>query len=88
MHGGCRKCPHEQCQDTFRSCPYAGINRIRFNGSTLVGVSGENATPRNRGHYNVRKRQQRVLRIGGIDWNDATRNRPAAVLTPASAPVC
>jgi len=29
------------------SCPYAGINRIRFNGFTLSGVSGVTTTPRN-----------------------------------------
>lgn len=52
MHGDFSKAPGSKAMNAFRSCPYAGINRIRFNGFTLMeasaaipGVSGNQCRP-------------------------------------------
>ncbi len=48
MHAGLPKATLKNRSGCFPFLPYAGINRIRFNGSTLMfkSVSGEIATPR------------------------------------------
>ena len=53
MHGGLPKAPSDNRSGASSFLPYAGINRIRFNGSTLDvrSVSGENAAPRNERKY-------------------------------------
>jgi len=45
MHAGLPEARDASAAKLSGSCPYAGINRIRFNGSIRLDVSGETRHP-------------------------------------------